>query len=940
MRRPRPARVLGLAVILAVAAGALVAVATHDAGAASPRDASPSPTGPTYSWRENGATQTATLDADQVQVFLKPGVPAAVAGTRLANTAADRTVVTPAPGSAGQGSLLMDVTSATAAPQARFQRTRLALLADPSVADVGAVFYDGPVDAAHRLVETGELIARFRPLATARQRDALCGQLGLQRLRDFPFAPGAWLLKASAPLDVFADAAALARSPLVQWAVPSWYRLVAERAIPDDPLFPEQWALLNTGQFGGVRGVDADITPVWDQYRGQGSVIAIADDGVQIAHPDLAPNIFVNGTNPDGSWTGSYNWVGHDRNPSPAALPGVPADEVGHGTLCAGVAAARGFNGLGVCGAAPDASLIGYRFNDDAPIDDACVAEMLGNVVGGSSGPPLLDNRAIVDVSSNSWGPTDDRHLEGPGPLTLAALQDSDIGDPAAGLPAARNGLGTVYVWAGGNGRQANDNVDFDGYANSRFTIAVGGVDNTGRVAWYSEDGAPLMVCAPSGNDLVGVVTTDRTGRAGFNDAPSPKGDYWSGFEGTSAAAPLVSGIVALMLQANPALSWLDVQQILMTTARKNDPTNPGWTVNAAGYHINYSYGFGLVDAKAAVAAAKSWPTPDQPQTYVEGSATPATVIPDDDPTGVSSTITFTADQPAVRISYVEVNFTAPHPRWSDLQVTLTAPSGTQSILATSSTTFGSGTLSGYDNWCFGTARDLDESSRGTWTLRVRDLVPGDIGIFQSWRLRVYGTALGPDTTPPVTVVATPRTWWNTAPHLHLRAVDLGSNVLRTEYHVGASSAGAYVRGTTVTLAAPRSTHSADGRHVVWFWSVDNALPPNVEAPKSFVVDIDTRPPRTYAPRPAQVRRGAFVSLAFRVTDVGFSSHRADVLIAIRDAQGVVRATITLPDQPDGLRSARYHCSLPKGVYHFSVYATDTAGNEQARVGTNTVTVT
>ena len=350
--------------------------------------------------------------------------------------------------------------------------------------------------------------------------------------------------------------------------------------------------------------------------------------------------------------------------------------------------------------------------------------------------------------------------------------------------------------------------------------------------------------------------------------------------------------------------------------------------------------GFGLVDAKAAVAAATTWTTPDLPETYVEGSATPAKPIPDDNASGVSSSITFPADQTAVRIEYVEVSFTAPHPRWSDLEVTLTAPSGTESVLATSSTTAGSGTIGGYDNWRFGTARDLGESSRGTWTLRVRDVVRNDVGTFQGWSVRVYGTALDPDTAAPVTSVTTSRVWWHTAPKLHLRAVDLGSNVLRTEYRVGGSSAGAYRLGATVTLVAPQRWHSNDGRHVVWFRSIDNAQPTNIEAPKSVVVNIDTRSPLTYAPRRAQVRRGATVRLFFRVVDAGFSSHTATVRIRIRDAHGRLRKTLVLANQPTGsLRAVRYLSKLPSGKYRFSVYATDTAGNAQARVGVNTLTV-
>jgi kexin len=887
--------------------------------------------GPTYSWRQSDATQSAWLDAAHVVVFLKRGIPAQSVAPRLAEKAANMPAgASPAPArTVGAQRLLLQVAPVkNAEAPARLAQARAALLADPAVADVGLVFYQGVAKPASRLVSTGEVLARFRSSATGQDQVRLCAQLGLHRLHAFAAVPGAWLLKASAPLDVFAAADALSRSSLVSWAVPCWYRPVAKRAIPNDlpndRLFPQQWTLLNSGQNHGAARIDADITGVWDQFRGDGSVIAIADDGLQVAHPDLAANVV-----PSAAATGSYDWIDHDRDPSPGST-----DE-NHGTACAGVAAARGFNGLGVCGAAPNASLIGYRFlgaetSSDPLANDAVEGEVLGDAAV-TDGSVVFDNREIVDVSSNSWGPTDDRHLEAPGPLAQAALQISDIGDPS-GESAARRGLGTVYVWAAGNGRQANDNVNFDGYANSRFTIAVGAVTNTGKVAPYSEDGAPLMVCAPSSGGTLGVWTTDRTGADGYIG-----GDYYSGFSGTSAAAPLVAGVVALMLQANPSLSWLDVQQILMTTARKIDPANPDWTTNAAGYHINHSYGFGLLDAKAAVEAAKTW-TPVGPETSVEASAEPNVTVPDDSTAGVSSSISLGADK-TLRIDYVEVYFTAPHPSWSDLRVTLVAPSGTRSVLATSSPTDGGETVGGYTDWRFGTTRDLGESSRGTWTLKVSDLEPGGVGRFKSWRLKVYGTALAADTTPPTTsMVGTTRTWWNSSPTLHFRAVDLGSNVLRTEYRVSPSPGGSFAAGTTVHLRVSRCTHAQDGRYVVWYRSIDNAG--NEEPPHAVTINVDTRAPRTYAPRAARVRRGARIRLFFRVVDPGFSSRRATVIIRIRDAGGHVRRVITLRGQHIGsLQNVLYRCRLARGAYRFSVYATDSAGNTQSRVGANALLV-
>jgi kexin len=154
----------------------------------------------------------------------------------------------------------------------------------------------------------------------------------------------------------------------------------------------------------------------------------------------------------------------------------------------------------------------------------------------------------------------------------------------------------------GGNGGDSDDNSNYDGYANSLYVIAVAASTNQGVSAWYSEPGANILVNSPSNGGTLGITTTDRTGSTGYSST-----EYTSDFGGTSSATPLAAGIVALMLQANPDLTWRDVRAILALTARQNDPSSPGWTTNGAGRPIHYHYGFGRVDAQAAVSAALSW---------------------------------------------------------------------------------------------------------------------------------------------------------------------------------------------------------------------------------------------------------------------------------------------------------------------------------------------
>jgi len=250
------------------------------------------------------------------------------------------------------------------------------------------------------------------------------------------------------------------------------------RFTPNDPLFPDQWHLLNTGQSLGTPGADANVEPAWDSVTGVGTVIGVVDLGVEYGHPDLLGNYRADL---------SFDYTDYDTDPAPVFFEY-------HGTSVAGVAAAEGNNGVGVSGAAPGAEFSALRL---LTINDLDVSGALGH------------ESDQIDVYNNSWGPVDGVDwLLGPGPLTLATLEQ--------GVTAGRGGLGNIYVWAGGNGAWDNDNVNYDGFANSRFTIAVGAIDHNGRRATYSEPGAPLLVSAYSSSGTgVGVTTTDLVGADG-----------------------------------------------------------------------------------------------------------------------------------------------------------------------------------------------------------------------------------------------------------------------------------------------------------------------------------------------------------------------------------------------------------------------------------------
>ncbi len=442
-------------------------------------------------------------------------------------------------------------------------------------------------------------------------------------------------------------------------------RPLATRTVPSDPGFGNQWHLRNNLNVIA----DANVEGAWTAgYTGTGQVIGILDGGVQLSHPDLNNNY-----NSAASRTGSQS---------------------SHGTSCAGVAAAEGNNGAGGVGAAYDAQW--------------------SNLYYGSSSTTATNfgwRNDLNDIKTNSWGPADNG--------TISYMTSAERSALEGAVFTGRGGLGTVFTWAAGNGGTA-DRVEYDPYASSRLTLAIGAIGDADVRAYYNETGSSMTVVAHSSGNNRGIYTTT-TGSS-----------YTSSFGGTSAASPLAAGVVALILDANPALTWRDVTGVLIDSARKNDAGNGNWLVNATGRDVNINYGFGAVDAEAAVQTALTWVNYPAESSATTGVVAVGQTIPDNNTTGLTRTVNIPTD---ITVEAVELKMNILHNYVGDLYIKLTAPSGTGSIL----TKVRNDGTDNYNNFIFTSLRPFGESSLGDWIVEVSDQSAGTTGTWTNFTLSVFG---------------------------------------------------------------------------------------------------------------------------------------------------------------------------------------------------------
>ena len=364
-----------------------------------------------------------------------------------------------------------------------------------------------------------------------------------------------------ATADDFAVSRTLRALPGVEFAHPDLARELQPHALPDDPYVDEQWHLENLGQSGGAVDADIDADLAWTIATGAGVMVSVVDTGVEPLHPDLRV-------------TCGYNYVEDTEDCH-------PADNNAHGTAAAGVIGAIGNNGIGVAGVAYDADIFGVRLLGGSTSDSDMYDAFRSSVDAGAA------------VINNSWGyGTGCAAYALTGTMRRAFLYTEENG---------RDGLGTVVVFSAGN---SDCDMSPDGIAAWPTTVSVAALDRFDRKESYSNYGRGMDVGGSSG----GLLTTDITGDPGYGNFEGDP-DYAPHFSGTSAAAPVVSGVLALMFEANPDLTAEDARTMLRATSDKVHPEHAeyddsGWSP---------VYGYGRVNAAAAVMAVAN-ERPDAPQ--------------------------------------------------------------------------------------------------------------------------------------------------------------------------------------------------------------------------------------------------------------------------------------------------------------------------------------
>jgi subtilisin-like proprotein convertase family protein len=586
-------------------------------------------------------------------------------------------------------------------PRARRLRdaARGALKKERSIQFAGRALRDARSGAP--VVYTENLFVKLDDDVAASRARKLIRHHRLEIKQELDYARNAFFVgaKEGAGQKVFALAEKLLRDPSVDLCQPELVRRLRPRTA-----FAPQWHLRKTTVNGNAIDAHANVEAAWVLTQGEGTVIAVIDDGVDLEHEEFASPSKIVAPRDATRRTDNPRPVGSDR----------------HGQACAGVACADGR--FGASGVAPRARLMPIR-----------LASGLGSQREADAFFWAAQHGA--DVISCSWGPEDGTWFDPDDPLhdEIVPIADSTRLAIDWAVANGRGGKGCVIVWAAGNG---NESVDNDGYASYPKVIAVAACNDMGRKSAYSDFGAAVWCAFPSNHGdpskTPGIWTTDRSGASGYNSGMVSRGDlagnYTNSFGGTSSAAPGVAGVAALVLSRNSALRWDEVKDVLKRSCDRIDPT--GGKYDPQGHST--LYGFGRVNAKRAAELA----VPAQPDRTAIRTEVRDVPIRDFQTSSLSLAVADNAMLGSVRVA-VDID----HTYIGDLVVTVRPPSALGLAPITLHDRRGGGTANikkTYDAVnAPGLATLTGKRPQGTWTLVVQDKARLDQGTIRRFSLEM-----------------------------------------------------------------------------------------------------------------------------------------------------------------------------------------------------------
>lgn len=394
----------------------------------------------------------------------------------------------------------------------------------------------------------GELLVRFRASASARDKDTITLSHGLRRKKTLAGESGVDKFELPAGESPQEAAARLNLEPAIEFAEPNF--LIKQDQLsssngavtPDDPRFSEQWALDNRGQNGGQFGSDIGVSSAWQISTGaQSTVIAVIDSGIDFTHPDLINNQWTNSAVGTGEDVHGWDYITDS---------GTVKDEQGHGTAIAGIISAQGNNGSGISGVMWRASLMSLRVLDGSGTGDiASAIEAIDYAAGHGA--------QIINLS---WG-----------------TSGNSVAFKHAIERAIRRNV-VVVCSAGNDGKDIDAAAYYPASFGSKNLISVAATDNFDQLAsWSNWSARQVTIAAPGTN----ILTTQKGG------------GYWT-VTGTSASAPLVSGVAGLIKTAQPSLSTAGVWKAITASARQSASltgrVSSGGVINASR-SLNMSQG-------------------------------------------------------------------------------------------------------------------------------------------------------------------------------------------------------------------------------------------------------------------------------------------------------------------------------------------------------------